>query len=650
MKRREFLKRTGAWLGAGAAASILPLTKARAAGVLFADTFARRGTSKGWGKPWFNQRYGMAWGIAQKKGFYDVPAPLPSASAFSPNPLLVLDQAVADVDLTATFSTDNANGRFGLLARATGYAGYYVAYLSGDQIRLSRFDNSRELELKAISIGSTILPGDSYNLRLKVSGFDPAVQLRAKIWRAGAHEPPSWAIKGVDTDADRIRRSGAFGAFFSHDAVTLGASRFRISKFKASSTKRPLALKPHAAFAFAGRVIQEPNGFRARVVAKSDIPSTLVFRHSTDPTMKHATKVPADEKFVKPGVSKAWLSELPADTTIYWDVVASTKKRSLRSETRSFRTPSTGGNRASFAFGSCSHFFPVSRSFEEIAKLGPDFFAHLGDFGYPDDLDGSVMQRRSDTYQDRWTRMLARPPVQHLHQRSLWIGIQDDHDYGINNAWSQTVHPFTLDAFDQISGNLNERHFDLRFGDLHAFFVDCHVNSDDPAAPDSPSHSILGASQKQWLKDSMNDSDAALLVLLTSLPFWGSGPGDATWKSAFGNERLELMGFFANQQGPGRRVLICSGNSHAQYVNRHADPSGKDVFEFVSSGTDRIDTSGSKPVPIRDQVVDPQRSIKSVDAFGYVSLDPPGPGRQVTLRSIDSKSGQNIWSPLSLNM
>jgi hypothetical protein len=246
--------------------------------------------------------------------------------------------------------------------------------------------------------------------------------------------------------------------------------------------------------------------------------------------------------------------------------------------------------------------------------------------------------------------MWMRPEVGELQENAAWIGLQDDHDYGSNNAWSQTVKPFTLGAFDQLSGNLGERHFDLRLGDLHAFFVDCHVSSDDPAAPDGPNHSILGQGQKDWLKDSMRASDAPLLVLFSSLPLWGSGSGATTWKRAFEAEREELVRFLAGLQDSGARVIVCAGNSHANYINRHPNPGGKDLFEFVSSGTDRVDSTGSKPIVVRDDIIDPSRAVKLVDAFGFVTLDAAGPNRNVTLRSIESSTGNNAWPPLVLDI
>ena len=53
---------------------------------------------------------------------------------------------------------------------------------------------------------------------------------------------------------------------------------------------------------------------------------------------------------------------------------------------------------------------------------------------------------------------------------------------------------------------------------------------------------------------------------------------------------------------------------------------------------------------IADNVIDLARAVKLVDAFGFVSLDPAGNNRRVTLRSIESSTGQNAWPPLVLDL
>ncbi len=650
MERREFLGRGLAVSAATIASSLFRLSPAQAAAVavVFEDTFKRRSSSKGWGKPWFNQRHGMPWGIAKKKGFYDLPEPQAMALEFAPNPVLVLDHDVLDASITARLSSDNDGARFGLVARSVGYGDFYGAYLGPDGLTISRFMINREEIVKRVPFA--VAPRTSYVVRFAVSGTSP-VALKAKAWKAGSREPSRWTAIGSDGERNkRIEKPGAFGFVFMHDAVRERPGRVKVAKLRVESPHRAKETPPRIAFAYAGRA---QNG-KVRLVAKTDTPAAEVrFQVGPDPQLKRYQSIPADELLSKPGVAKAWMPAAAAGETMYWRVATKTKSGDrTRSRVHAVRNPGPN-DEVSFGFGSCTHFWPVSRSFDMAAGTNPDFFAHLGDLGYPQDAEGGAMAFRTDAFQDRWTRMLARRGMARLHEKGHWISIQDDHDYGADNAYRRDVKPFTVTAFDQISGNLGARHFDLRQGDVHAFFLDVHIDADDPDLFSGPNPSLLGENQKSWLKQAMRSSDADLLVVFSSMPLWGTGLGFGSWKEGFAGERRELTDFFFGLQGAQRRVIVCAGNAHAQYVNRHANPTGgKDLIEFVSSGTDRIDSTDATQLPIAaaDSVIDRTRSKKLIDAFGHVSLQGQGAARKVVLRAIASKTGHNVWAPLELDL
>lgn len=649
MERREFLGRGLAVSAATFGASLFRLTpaQARAAAVVFEDSFRRRSSSKGWGKPWFNQRHGSPWGIAKKKGFYDLPAPQRMALELAPNPVLVLNRDVLDSSIAATLSSTNANARFGLVARALGYGDYYAAYLGPDGLTISRFSVNREEVLRRVPFRVTAKT--SYVVRFSVSGTSP-VTLKAKAWKKGSSEPSRWTATASDGErGKRLEKAGPFGFLFMHDAKGERAARVKVSKLKVESPQSPKETPPRVTFAYAGR----PQNGRIRLVAKTDTPAAEIrFQVGNDPKLQRYKSIEPDEVLAKPGIAKAWVPAATAGQTLYWRVATKTKSGDrTRTRVRAVRTPGSG-DEISFGFGSCTHFWPVGRSFERAAEMNPNFFVHLGDLGYPQDAEGGAMAFRTDSFQDRWTRMLGRRAMARLHEKAHWIFLQDDHDYGADNAYRRDVRAFTVSAFDQMSGNLGDRHFDIRQGDLHAFFVDVHIDADDPDL-DGPNLSLLGNNQKTWLKQAMRASDADLLVVFTSMPLWGTGFGDGSWKEGFAQERRELTDFFFSLQGAQRRVIVCSGNAHAQYVNRHSNPSGgKDLIEFVSSGTDRIDSTQATqlPVPNGDSVIDRSRAKKLIDAFGWVSLTGQGAARKVVLRAVESKTGQNVWAPLELDL
>jgi hypothetical protein len=662
MDRRDFLGKGLVLASAALGGQYLDLGSALAAPRrVFADSF-KRVTTSNWGKGWYNQRYGLQWSVHQSAAVYELPAPYtyPATSSgagdFNPNPVTVLDSDVADVDLSSVVSSDNAHARFGLVARMAGYSEFYAAYYDGTHLRISRFAPNREVDLpvgRQTAKAFTVKAGARYRIRFRITGTAP-VKLQAKIWKAADREPKHWMLSVADADQQRIKGSGSFGYVVMHDGVTRRPSKIQVSNFKADSPDAGRPSPPRLTFAFAGRIDASAEGLRARVVAKTDIPSDIKFHVGTDPKLAKFRVVHADETFDKFGIAKGWLKgpEMQPGATVYWRAQAQTDTGGReRGRIHALKLPANGNNGADFAFGSCTHLYPVSRSFKTATSMNPLFFTHLGDLGYAQDSEGAAMAERPDAYQDRWARMLGRPTMARLHEKAAWLMLQDDHDYGGNNVVAKNLQPFTIDAWNEMSGNLDERHFEARYGDLHAFFVDLHRWADG-VGKENPS--LLGADQKQWLKSAMSDSDANLLVLFSSMPLWGAGRGDITWKGTYSAEREDLLDFLLKLQGPNRRVIVCSGNAHAQYVNRFAGRSGeKDLYEFVSSGTDRVDsTATGRPmaIPDGDDVIDRQRAVKGVDAFGFVSLDPPGPGRRVTLRSIHSKSGSDVWAPLHIDL
>ena len=686
--RRAFIARGLALTAAGIATRIFPFDRASGAPTsLFADSFKRSNTSRGWkvrGKPWFNQRYMSKWGVASNKGFYDLPAPYtvndptdPSvigAGDFNPNPVLLLDHDVAELDMKALISSNNAHARFGFVARVIGYSDYYGVYLDSDKLVTGRFKENREDDPAAPKkMPFAVQAGKSYWLRVQVIGATSPVTIRAKVWKSGTQEPRRWTSTVQDQDsAKSIVKPGAFGFLFMHDAVDRKPVRFKVSKMKVRSlqTAPKTVTPPRITYAFAGATKEQSDGsLRTRLIAKTDIPADVVFRiSSTDPRLRirNSQTVAADEEsFAKFGVAKALTPKFQPGETIYWQPIAKTQSGGRsRVGVQSFKIPDKNQD-VEFAFGSCTNFYPPSESFRLAANLAspPLFYAHLGDFGYPQDVSGAALALRADCFQDRWARMFARQPVATLHQHTAWLMSQDDHDYGANNVYKDTFKTFTLEAWDRVSANdypaADHRYFDLSYGDVHSFFVNTRQYADDPETEDGSEHSLLGQAQKTWLKRKMSSSSAKLLVVFATMPLWGPGKDlhPTTWKSAFANERRDLMDFFFSIQGTNRRVLICSGNSHAQYVNRfpNPDPAGKDLFEFVSSGTDRVDANrtpvgqGLPPDALDPNGwVDDTRYWKSKDGFGHVRYQAPQ-GR-ITLRAIDAKNGTDIWDPLTIDL
>src|SRR5680860_1450929 len=206
-------------------------------------------------------------------------------------------------------------------------------------------------------------------------------------------------------------------------------------------------------------------------------------------------------------------------------------------------------------------------------------------------------------------------------------GCQDDQDYGRGDAWSGDYAKWTVSAWDQLSGNLDQRYFAVRYGDAHLFFTDsCRFSGKRDGGADD---SMFGAKQKAWLKKAMSSSSAPVLVLFMPRQL-------SHVKNNFKNEYDELVSFFKKRVQDGHAVLICSGNSHLQYMGQHPSAyTQEEAFEFCSSGTDRA-----------GQRSRPTKTIKNredgINAFGLVEIDTAN--KSLKLRSIGSDTGNVILS------
>ncbi len=116
--RRRFIAAGAAALGATALGRLPAATRGRR-GAFFRERFWFR-HGAGWGWPWFNQRYQRRWWADGQRGIYRLP-PAANDTYYRPNPVLVLDHDVADIDVRATISLSNGTARGGLVARAISY-------------------------------------------------------------------------------------------------------------------------------------------------------------------------------------------------------------------------------------------------------------------------------------------------------------------------------------------------------------------------------------------------------------------------------------------------------------------------------------------------------------------------------------------------
>jgi len=634
--RRKFIQ--GSLAAAGAVATratpVAALARRKKNAPLFEDDFDR-GDRAGWGRDWFSQRYNRHWSISSKRGVFRFPE-TENKTGYRPIPVLVLDRDVMDVDLRTTISLSNATARAGLLARAIGYADYYVAYVAPDHVlRISRCGHHDETPLSKQKVRFS--PDRRYRLRMQVRGAGP-VRIRVKLWPLGTPEPRSWTVETIDAAPEAITAKGAFGLFFEPPTDRRSAA-IRVVDFVARSAEKPGVTNPAISYALAG----PPGGNSVRVVAMSAVPSFIGFEVAPEPTFTQGVTTLAAKHTNRALTARASidLGTFPPSSIVYWRPIAERAGTTVIGPTSSFRTGPAAGLPVRFAFGSCTRWQQSPRrSFDQARLKLADFYLHQGDFGY---VPTKVVAHGPDTYQDHWVRMLMDPSFSAMSRELPVSLMRDDADYGRNRADSNTLRRFTIEAHDQLNANPGD-YFETRFGDVAVFSIDCRRYSTGKDVPPE-SRSKLGAKQKRWLQGAMTQAvaDQMALLVLSSPQAFGSDVNVESWRGGYLNEWSELVDFFQRLGAP---VLIISGDAHGhrlhEYPQKNLQTDVPRIVEIVSSGTEQNKFFDG---------IDPQFLLKKAkgSGFGLVELGAEQETggqrtRTLTLTAVKTSDGSPFWT------
>lgn len=637
--RRDFLALSLAGAGYLALPSASAAASNRSTDVIFDDRFNRT-DGKSWGRMWFNQRYGRQWAIREGRSIFRLPA-TENAVDYRPNPVIVLDHDVRDLDLRITFSVSNAAGRAGVVGRVGTYTDYYAAYAGpSGLVKIVRCGWNREKTLARARI--PFEANHRYRLRLKIGGKGP-VNLSAKVWPAWMPEPATWTIATEDVSDAALIGAGAFGIYTQHATDGRGMV-MRVGDVVARSHEQPTITVPSITYSLAGAVYD--SGKRVNVVAKVPVPAKVGFQYGTDPTFNSNTFVVSEVETRNRSLTvhgELDLSILTDRSVVHWRAFAVRHGQTYYGPASSFRT---GKDKlpVRFAFGACTKWgSQPHRSFEQARLKLVDLYLHQGDLGYP---PYRVIAQAPDTYQDLWTRILADPHLQSLARESTFTFYRDDADYGRDRADSTTLRRFTIGAHGELNANPNNDYFEFRHGDIAFFCIDCRRYSTGKLKDPSGS-SKLGATQTAWLKDRMTaarDDGAGLLVVASPQSF-GSDSTPGAWRRGYQHEWSELIDFFS---GLGAPVLIVSGDSHGhrlfEFPQKALPSTTPRIVEFLSAGTEQKKFYDE----LDPEYLLPDYSRKG-SGFGLVEIGPEQEAggekvRTITLTAVKTEDGSTMWS------
>ncbi|MEO1980061.1 MAG: alkaline phosphatase D family protein [Fuerstiella sp.] len=270
------------------------------------------------------------------------------------------------------------------------------------------------------------------------------------------------------------------------------------------------------------------------------------------------------------------LADLKPNSRYHLSVESQNEDGEGESTEGGFRTAALPGSAADvlFTVSTGQQFFHQDsdegyRIYDTMAQLDPSFFVHTGDIIYYDRLTTSLAEARY-----HWQRMYSLPTNVRFHQRVASYFIKDDHDTYTNDCWATLKTGYQGDfTFAQGLGVFREQvpmgketFRTIRWGsDLQIWLVEGRDFRSPNTAADGPEKTIWGVAQKQWLKDSISNSNATFRILISPTPIVGpdrvGNKHDNHSNVDFQHEGDEIRTFLAKQENT---IVIC-GDRHWQY-------------------------------------------------------------------------------------
>ncbi len=305
-----------------------------------------------------------------------------------------------------------------------------------------------------------------------------------------------------------------------------------------------------------------------------------------------------------------------------------------------FRTSPAKGQKARFivGFGGGARYNPPKeRIWKTIADRSPHAFLFLGDNLYQDKPTHRNLQR---VY---YYRRQMRPEFVELSASTACYAIWDDHDFGANDV-SGGLDPFKpnwkLPVWKVFKENWPNPYFgggekqpgcwfDFSIGDVDFFMTDGRYYRDFKQG------TMLGPTQKKWLKEKLSASTASFKVIASGT-LWtetaDKGGKDSWW--GVPGEREEIFSLIDEEKIGG--VILLSADRHRTDVYEIKRPKGYALYEFETSKLTNNHTHGTKKEALF--------SYNKGNFFGLLDFDLTKKDPEMTFRciTIDNEEVYNL--------
>jgi hypothetical protein len=197
--------------------------------------------------------------------------------------------------------------------------------------------------------------------------------------------------------------------------------------------------------------------------------------------------------------------------------------------------------------------------FDDLVALDPDVFVWQGDLNYPDTV-GPLAQTMTG-YAGIWRDFLTNPVLAPLFERSAFVPMRDDHDYGANDSNSTVIPhiPWGVGPWDALMGKRIGCRFSAGLADV--WVLDQRRFKSDPTLPDNRHKTLLGKTQREWLLRTLRASRAPFKVICSPCTvFMSANRADGNWSDGFTAERDAILEYIDREVGG--RVIFIAGDFH----------------------------------------------------------------------------------------
>jgi alkaline phosphatase D len=361
-------------------------------------------------------------------------------------------------------------------------------------------------------------------------------------------------------------------------------------------------------------------------------------RYSTSEDLKDAAETKWADVNAKTDFSHQFhLKDLRPATTYQYAVETTGKSGqprhgALRGKFTTAPTPAAEAS-VRFCVMTCQAYFDRDHPdghniYVSMLRLDPKFVAFTGDNVYYDSEEPRALTPRLARY--HWERMFSLPRQRELLRNVGSYFEKDDHDTVNDDSWpGRKQGELTFAEGQKIFRQqvpLGESIYrTFRWGrHLQIWLTDGRDFRSPNNTPDGPDKTIWGREQKEWLKQTLAESDATWKVLISPTPIVGpdrTNKADNHANRTFQHEGDEIRAWFA-EHVPDNFFVLC-GDRHWQYHSVHPRTG---LNEFAVGAASDAHAGGS---PGLDEEYHRFHRVKG----GFVSVE--AAGQEIVIRHHD---------------